>query len=155
MYAIRSYYVVEIWMTALDDVKAELTQRLKNDKNSSIAMMINSKARGDIGSYTQLVGMRGLFNTPSGDYVEIPVTSSFSEGITISEFFISTHGTRKGAVDTALKTADAGYLTRRLVDVSQDIIVREEDCHTNSYVEVEAFTKEDGTVVESLRNNFV
>ena len=142
--------VVDIWMKAFDDVKESLAQRLKTDKESSIAIMTNSKARGDLRSYTQLVGMRGLFNTPSGDYVEIPVISSFSDGITISEFFISTHGTRKGAVDTALKTADAGYLTRRLVDVSQDIIVKEDDCGTQNFVNVEAFVKDDGTVVESL-----
>ncbi len=147
--------VVDIWMTAKDNISKELSMKLKENKYSPLSIMINSKARGDIGSYTQLVGMRGLFNTPSGDYVEIPVTSSFSEGITISEFFISTHGTRKGAVDTALKTADAGYLTRRLVDVSQDIIVREEDCRTTSYVEIEAFVKEDGTIVESLRDRIV
>ena len=147
--------VVDIWMTAFDDVKNSLAVRLKEDKDSSISIMTNSKARGDLRSYTQLVGMRGLFNTPSGDYVEIPVLSSFSEGITISEFFISTHGTRKGAVDTALKTADAGYLTRRLVDVSQDIIVKEEDCGTTNFVNVEAFVKEDGTVVESLRDRIV
>ena len=147
--------VVDIWMTAFDDVKNSLAVRLKEDKDSSISIMTNSKARGDLRSYTQLVGMRGLFNTPSGDYVEIPVLSSFSEGITISEFFISTHGTRKGAVDTALKTADAGYLTRLLVDVSQDIIVKEEDCGTTNFVNVEAFVKEDGTVVESLRDRIV
>ena len=142
--------VVDIWMKAFDDVKESLAQRLKTDKESSIAIMTNSKARGDLRSYTQLVGMRGLFNTPSGDYVEIPVISSFSDGITISEFFISTHGTRKGAVDTALKTADAGYLTRRLVDVSQDIIVKEDDCGTQNFVNVEAFVKDDGTIVETL-----
>ena len=142
--------VVDIWMKAKAEVSAELSERLKNDKDSSISIMTNSKARGDLGSYTQLVGMRGLFNTPSGDYVEIPVISSFSDGITISEFFISTHGTRKGAVDTALKTADAGYLTRRLVDVSQDIIVKEDDCGTQNFVNVEAFVKDDGTIVETL-----
>ena len=127
--------VVDIWMKAKSEVTAELSERLKEDKDSSISMMTNSKARGDLSSYTQLVGMRGLFNTPSGEYVEIPVLSSFAEGISISEFFISTHGTRKGAVDTALKTADAGYLTRRLVDVSQDIIVKEEDCKTTNFVQ--------------------
>ena len=142
--------VVDIWMKAKAEVSAELSERLKNDKDSSISIMTNSKARGDLGSCTQLVGMRGLFNTPSGDYVEIPVISSFSDGITISEFFISTHGTRKGAVDTALKTADAGYLTRRLVDVSQDIIVKEDDCGTQNFVNVEAFVKDDGTIVETL-----
>ncbi len=147
--------IVDIWMKAKGEVTDELSERLKHDKDSSISMMTNSKARGDLSSYTQLVGMRGLFNTPSGDYVEIPVLSSFSEGITISEFFISTHGTRKGAVDTALKTADAGYLTRRLVDVSQDIIVKEEDCGSTNFVNTEAFIKEDGTVVESLKDRIV
>ena len=96
--------------------------------------MIRSKARGDLSSYTQLAGMRGLFSKPSGGQVEIPVVSNFSEGVSISEFFLSTHGARKGAVDTALKTADAGYLTRRLVDVAQDIIVKEDDCHTEQGV---------------------
>ncbi|MDD4809159.1 MAG: DNA-directed RNA polymerase subunit beta', partial [Bacilli bacterium] len=108
------------------------------------------KARGDISSHTQLVGMRGLFAKPSGGYVEIPVISSFSEGVTISEFFLSTHGARKGAVDTALKTADAGYLTRRLVDVVQDVIVKEDDCGTEQFVNVEAFIAEDDTVIEEL-----
>ena len=100
--------------------------------------------------------MRGLFAKPSGGYVEIPVISSFSEGVSISEFFLSTHGSRKGAVDTALKTADAGYLTRRLVDVSQDIIIREEDCGTDQGVVVEAFIEErDGSIIESLKNRIL
>ena len=124
---------------------------VKEDSENPISMMMLSKARGDIGSFTQLVGMRGLFNKPNGMPEEIPVESSFSEGVTISEFFLSTHGARKGAVDTALKTADAGYLTRRLVDVSQDVIVKEEDCGTEAGVMVEAFINEkDGTVIESL-----
>ena len=142
-------------MGATAQVKKDLQKRLETEKDTSISMMTNSKARGDLSSYTQLVGMRGLFNTPSGDYVEIPVTHSFTEGISIAEFFISTHGTRKGAVDTALKTADAGYLTRRLVDVSQDIIVKEDDCKTENYVTVEAFLKEDGTTVEDLRDRIL
>ena len=147
--------VVDLWMGATAQVKKDLQKRLETEKDTSISMMTNSKARGDLSSYTQLVGMRGLFNTPSGDYVEIPVTHSFTEGISIAEFFISTHGTRKGAVDTALKTADAGYLTRRLVDVSQDIIVKEDDCKTENYVTVEAFLKEDGTTVEDLRDRIL
>ena len=144
--------VVEIWTNAKSTISKELGEMLKKDKENSISMMIDSKARGDIGSLTQLVGMRGLFSKPGGGYVEIPVISSFSEGVTISEFFLSTHGARKGAVDTALKTADAGYLTRRLVDVVQDIIVKEDDCKTEQGVMVEAFINEkDGTTIESFQ----
>ena len=107
-------------------------------------------------NYNQMAGMRGLMMKPTGEAVEIPITSSFTEGANVSEFFLATHGARKGAVDTALRTADAGYLTRRLVDVSQDIIVKEEDCGTEAGVVVEAFINEkDGTVVESLYNRIV
>ena len=114
-------------------------------------MMVNSGARGSIGQYNQMAGMRGLLAKPNGDAVEIPVTSSFVDGLSVSEYFISTHGTRKGNADTALKTADSGYLTRRLVDVVQDVIVREEDCGTIQGVVVKAFVDEsDGTVIESL-----
>ena len=148
--------VINIWINAKNKISKELEVMVKADTENPISIMMMSKARGDIGSHTQLVGMRGLFFKPGGDYVEIPVTSSFSEGVTISEFFLSTHGARKGAVDTALKTADAGYLTRRLVDVSQDIIVKEEDCGTEGGVIVEAFTNEkDGTIIESLYDRIV
>ncbi len=143
--------VVQIWTDTKKQITAELESMVKEDKDNPICIMMTSKARGDMGSYTQLVGMRGLFSKPNGQSEEIPVISSFSEGITVAEFFLSTHGTRKGAVDTALKTADAGYLTRRLVDVAQDIIVREEDCGTENGTVVEAFINEaDGTVIESL-----
>ena len=143
--------VVSIWTDAKKQITSELEAMVKNDPDNPICIMMTSKARGDMGSYTQLVGMRGLFAKPNGQSEEIPVISSFSEGITVSEFFLSTHGTRKGAVDTALKTADAGYLTRRLVDVAQDIIVREVDCGTEAGTLVEAFINEnDGTVIESL-----
>jgi len=143
--------VVEIWTDAKKQISAELEKMVKADSDNPICIMMTSKARGDMGSYTQLVGMRGLFAKPNGKSEEIPVISSFSEGITVNEFFLSTHGTRKGAVDTALKTADAGYLTRRLVDVAQDIIVKEEDCGTENGVLVETFINEnDGTVIESL-----
>ena len=118
-------------------------------------MMINSKARGSIDQYGQLAGMRGIVSKPNGDYVEIPITSSLSEGVTVSEFFTSTHGTRKGAVDTALKTADAGYLTRRLVDVVQDVIVKANDCGTDQGVVIEAFKNTDGTLIESLEDRIV
>ena len=143
--------VVEIWTNTKKQIASELEKMVKADQDNPICIMMTSKARGDMGSYTQLVGMRGLFAKPNGKSEEIPVISSFSEGITVNEFFLSTHGTRKGAVDTALKTADAGYLTRRLVDVSQDIIIKEEDCGTENGVFVEAFINEnDGTVIESL-----
>ena len=143
--------VLEIWADCKKRISNELADMIKEDKENPVSMMIDSKARGDIGSLTQLVGMRGNFSKPNGMPEEIPVKSSFSEGVTISEFFLSTHGARKGAVDTALKTADAGYLTRRLVDVVQDIIIKEEDCGTDDGVVVTAFVDEkDNTVVESL-----
>lgn len=147
--------VIEIWTNAKKEISNELADMIKEDKENSVAMMIDSKARGDIGSLTQLVGMRGLFSKPNGRSEEIPVLSNFSEGVTITEFFLSTHGARKGAVDTALKTADAGYLTRRLVDVAQDIIVKEDDCGTEQGVVVEAFYNTDGTLIESLRDRIV
>ena len=135
----RYNQVIDIWSEAKTKISNSLEIWLKEHPENSIATMIRSKARGDIGSYTQLVGMRGLFAKPSGGQVEIPVTSSFSEGMKINEFFLSTHGARKGAVDTALKTAEAGYLTRRLVDVVQDVIVKEDDCGTDQGILVEAF----------------
>ena len=148
--------VIEIWTEAKKTIQKELEAMVKKDSDNPISMMMMSKARGDIGSHTQLVGMRGLFNKPNGMPEEIPVESSFSEGVSISEFFLSIHGARKGAVDTALKTADAGYLTRRLVDVSQDVIVKEEDCGTESGVVVEAFINEkDGTIIESLADRII
>ena len=148
--------VISIWTEAKKTIQKELEVMVKKDCDNPISMMMMSKARGDIGSHTQRVGMRGLFNKPNGMPEEIPVESSFSEGVSISEFFLSTHGARKGAVDTALKTADAGYLTRRLVDVSQDVIVKEEDCGTESGVVVEAFINEkDGTVIESLADRII
>ncbi len=148
--------VIEVWSEAKNEISKELAQMVKDDKENSVSMMIDSKARGDIGSLTQLVGMRGLFSKPTGESEEIPVLSNFSEGVTISEFFLSTHGARKGAVDTALKTADAGYLTRRLVDVVQDIIVKEEDCGTDQGIIAEAFINEkDGTVIERLDTRII
>ncbi|MBE6144456.1 MAG: DNA-directed RNA polymerase subunit beta' [Firmicutes bacterium] len=147
--------VVETWNNAKDKIADELAGIIKSNPENTIAMMIDSKARGNMSNYNQMAGMRGLMMKPTGEAVEIPITSSFSEGATVSEFFLATHGARKGAVDTALKTADAGYLTRRLVDVSQDIIVKEDDCGTDQYVTVEAFVNEDGTNVESLYDRIV
>lgn len=121
--------VVEIWTDAKDQIQGELMQSL--DKTNPIFMMSDSGARGNASNFTQLAGMRGLMAAPSGKIIELPITSSFREGLTVLEYFISTHGARKGLADTALKTADSGYLTRRLVDVAQDVIVREEDCATD------------------------
>ena len=118
--------------------------------------MMNSKARGNISNFTQVAGMRGIMAKPDGTPVEIPILSNFIEGLSVAEFFLSTHGARKGSADTALKTADSGYLTRRLVDVSQDMIVREADCGTDQGVVVRDFINEKtGAVIESLKDRIV
>ena len=142
---------IAVWTEARNKIQKELEEIAKKEVDNPIFIMMNSKARGNISNFTQLAGMRGLMQKPNGQPVEIPVTSSFSEGLTVSEFFISTHGARKGSADTALKTADSGYLTRRLVDVAQDVIVKEEDCGTMQGVVVrEFFDEKAGTVIESL-----
>ncbi|WNQ11732.1 DNA-directed RNA polymerase subunit beta' [Paenibacillus aurantius] len=121
--------VIAIWSKAKDEITDILMKSL--DKFNSINMMVESKARGNKSQITQLGGMRGLMANPSGKIIELPIISNFREGLTVLEYFISTHGARKGLADTALRTADSGYLTRRLVDVAQDVIVREEDCGTD------------------------
>ncbi len=148
--------VVATWNDAKNKIANELSEIIKNDKENPISIMIDSGARGNLSNLNQMSGMRGLMMKPTGEAVEIPITSSFSEGANVSEFFLATHGARKGAVDTALKTADAGYLTRRLVDVAHDIIVKEDDCGTEQGVLVEAFINEkDNTQIESLRDRIV
>ena len=148
--------VIETWENAKSQVTAELQEKANADLDNPIFMMMHSKARGNISNFTQVAGMRGLMAKPNGESVEIPVLSSFKEGLTVSEFFLSTHGARKGSADTALKTADSGYLTRRLVDVSQDMMVKEEDCGTDSGVVVRAFTNDKtGAVIESLYDRIV
>ncbi len=122
--------IVNVWSRVKDNIQNELEHVLKEDPKNPIFMMADSGARGNVSNFTQLVGMRGLMNNPKGDIIELPIKSSFREGLSVSEFFISTHGARKGMADVALKTADSGYLTRRLVDVSQEIIVTIPDCHT-------------------------
>ena len=106
------------------------------DELNPIFMMANSGARGSFSQIRQLAGMRGLMANPKGEIIERPIKANFMEGLTVLEYFISTHGARKGLADTALRTADSGYLTRRLVDVSQDVIIRQEDCGTEEYIEM-------------------
>ena len=148
--------VIETWNEAKDKVQSELEEIANKEVDNPIFMMMHSKARGNISNFTQIAGMRGIMAKPDGSFVEIPVLSNFKEGLSVAEFFLSTHGARKGSADTALKTADSGYLTRRLVDVSQDMIVREEDCGTDQGVVVRDFINEKtGAVIESLRDRIV
>lgn len=127
--------VIEIWNKATDDVTSHLMGNL--DKFNPIYMMANSGARGNVQQIRQLAGTRGLMADPSGKIIDLPIKANFREGLNVLEFFISTHGARKGLADTALRTADSGYLTRRLVDVAQEVIVREEDCGTSTGIWVE------------------
>ncbi|KKQ43275.1 MAG: DNA-directed RNA polymerase [Parcubacteria group bacterium GW2011_GWE2_37_8] len=119
--------VIEIWHKAKNDI-AHKVREIMEKENNSVYTIISSGARGSWAQPVQLAGMRGLMASPSGRTIELPVISNFKEGLTVLEYFISTHGARKGSADTALRTASAGYLTRRLVDVSQDVVIREEDC---------------------------
>jgi DNA-directed RNA polymerase subunit beta' len=121
--------VIAIWSKTKDQITDVLMKSM--DRYNSIMLMVDSKARGNKSQITQLGGMRGLMANPSGRIIELPIKSNFREGLTVLEYFLSTHGARKGLADTALRTADSGYLTRRLVDVAQDVIVREEDCGTD------------------------
>ena len=132
----RYKHVIEVWNNVKNEVQNVLSEQFTKDIRNPIFMMSDSGARGSMSNILQLAGMRGLMGSTSGETVELPVKSCFREGMSVSEFFIATHGARKGGADTALKTADSGYLTRRLVDVSQDVIVREEDCHTDQGFEV-------------------
>ncbi|MGG3449691.1 DNA-directed RNA polymerase subunit beta' [Domibacillus aminovorans] len=144
--------VISIWSAAKDVIQGKLMDSL--DIRNPIFMMSDSGARGNASNFTQLAGMRGLMANPAGRIIELPIKSSFREGLTVLEYFISTHGARKGLADTALKTADSGYLTRRLVDVAQDVIVREEDCGTDRGLEISSI--KDGTeVIEALEERLV
>ncbi|GKV68447.1 DNA-directed RNA polymerase subunit beta' [Sporosarcina sp. NCCP-2716] len=139
--------VISYWSHAKDTIQDKLMGSLEN--TNPIFMMSDSGARGNASNFTQLAGMRGLMANPAGRIIELPIKSSFREGLTVLEYFISTHGARKGLADTALKTADSGYLTRRLVDVAQDVIVREDDCGTDRGLEISALT-EGVELIESL-----
>ena len=146
----RFELVIDVWAKAKKEIEKELEVYAKTMEDNPIFIMMNSKARGSLSNFVQLAGMRGTMAKPSGEPVEIPITSSFRDGLSVSEFFLSTHGARKGSADTALKTADSGYMTRRLVDVAQDIIVREEDCGTTQGVVVSAFKDEKDGIIEPL-----
>jgi DNA-directed RNA polymerase subunit beta' len=122
----RHATILEIWTDAKDKIMANNQKVL--DKNGPVFAMIDSGARGTYGQLGQVMGMKGLVVSPSGDIIELPIKGNFKEGFDVLEFFISSHGTRKGLSDSALRTANAGYLTRRLVDVSQDVVIVEEDC---------------------------
>ncbi|WP_439425030.1 DNA-directed RNA polymerase subunit beta' [Oenococcus alcoholitolerans] len=143
----RYTQVTQTWSDAQDKIKSMLIDSF--DPKNPIFMMSDSGARGNISNFVQLAGMRGLMAAPDGKVIELPVTANFREGLSVLEMFISTHGARKGMTDTALKTANSGYLTRRLVDVAQEVIVREEDCGTDRGLEVSAIM--DGNeVIEPL-----
>jgi len=142
--------VVSLWKQATDDVTDKLMATL--DEFNPILMMANSGARGSKDQIKQLAGMRGLMTDPNGKTIEIPVKSCFREGLSVLEYFISSHGGRKGLADTALKTADSGYLTRRLVDVSQEVIIKEEDCGATKGVIVSAIKGSKGEIIEGLRD---
>src|SRR6187200_1105026 len=129
----RKERVIAEWTQATDEVADAMKENLH--ETNSIFMMANSGARGSFNQIRQLAGMRGLMANPKGEIIERPIKANFMEGLSVLEYFISTHGARKGLADTALRTADSGYLTRRLVDVSQDVIVREDDCGTDEYID--------------------
>ena len=132
----RHERIVAVWTEATEEVAQAMKDNLH--KTNSIFMMANSGARGSFNQIRQLAGMRGLMANPKGEIIERPIKANFMEGLSVLEYFISTHGARKGLADTALRTADSGYLTRRLVDVSQDVIIRDLDCGTTDYVELAA-----------------
>ncbi|MDP2743347.1 MAG: DNA-directed RNA polymerase subunit beta', partial [Hydrogenophaga sp.] len=159
--------VVDIWGKAGDEVSkvmmAQLAKQKTTDRHgnevdqesfNSIYMMADSGARGSAAQIRQLAGMRGLMAKPDGSIIETPITANFREGLNVLQYFISTHGARKGLADTALKTANSGYLTRRLVDVTQDLVVTEEDCGTVNGALMRAIV-EGGEVIESLRDRIL
>lgn len=130
--------VTDEWRYAKEKLEKRLTE--SQDPRNPIVMMMDSGARGNISNFSQLAGMRGLMSAPNGRIMELPILSNFREGLSVLEMFFSTHGARKGMTDTALKTADSGYLTRRLVDVAQDVIIREDDCGTDRGLRISAIT---------------
>src|SRR5512138_384858 len=144
--------VVDVWSQCTDRVADEMMKVIAGTRGrdvNAVFMMADSGARGSAAQIKQLAGMRGLMAKPSGEIIETPIISNFKEGLTVLEYFNSTHGARKGLADTALKTANSGYLTRRLVDVAQDAIIIEEDCGTDRALEMRAIVQ-GGAVIASL-----
>ena len=154
----RSNKVIQMWSAVTDKVADEMFGNMKRADDEGafnpIYIMADSGARGSKQQIRQLSGMRGLMAKPSGEVIETPITANFREGLTVLEYFISTHGARKGLADTALKTADSGYLTRRLVDVAQDVIVTEYDCGTVEGIYVGSIV-ESGEIIEELRDRII
>ncbi len=151
--------IIEIWSKVTERVSEEMFKRMEEDDRTGrylnpIYIMADSGARGSKQQIRQLSGMRGLMAKPSGEIIETPITANFREGLNVLQYFISTHGARKGLADTALKTADSGYLTRRLVDVAQDVIITEQDCGTGDGIDVEPIT-EAGETIERLADRIV
>ena len=147
--------VVDVWAHVTEEIADEMFRELESGEQGGefnpIFMMADSGARGSKQQIRQLAGMRGLMAKPSGEIIETPITSNFREGLTVLEYFTSTHGARKGLADTALKTADSGYLTRRLVDVAQDVIVSEQDCGTVKSIDATPLV-EGGEIIQSLKD---
>ncbi|MEO7975127.1 MAG: DNA-directed RNA polymerase subunit beta' [Thermoanaerobaculia bacterium] len=155
----RHNKIIDIWHRVTEKVSEEMFREMKKveierDEFNPINMMADSGARGSREQVRQLAGMRGLMSKPSGEVIETPITANFREGLSVLQYFISTHGARKGLADTALKTADSGYLTRRLVDVAQDVIINEPDCGTIDGIHVSAIM-EGGEILETLRDRIV
>ena len=151
--------VVAIWSDVTEEIADEMFEAMAlmkgaNQELNSVYVMADSGARGSKQQIRQLAGMRGLMAKPSGEIIETPITANFREGLGVLQYFISTHGARKGLADTALKTADSGYLTRRLVDVAQDVIITKEDCETLDGLEVTALV-EGGEIIEGLGDRIV
>jgi len=148
--------VVEVWTKTNEELTNISMKTLESDRDgfNSIYMMANSGARGSRNQIRQLAGMRGLMAKPTGDIIELPIRSNFKEGLSVIEFFISTNGARKGLADTALKTAEAGYLTRRLVDIAQDMVVNEDDCGTINGISYSAI-KQGEDIVEPLKDRII
>jgi len=148
--------VVEVWSKTNEDLTTVMMKNLEKDQEgfNTIYMMATSGARGSRNQIRQLAGMRGLMAKPNGDIIELPIRANFKEGLSVIEFFISTNGARKGLADTALKTADAGYLTRRLVDIAQDVVINEEDCGTINGIEYTAI-KDGDDIIEALKDRIV
>ena len=146
----RRQELIEIWTEATDEVKDAMQATLEAEQFNPIDMMVRSGARGNMMQLRQIAGMRGLVANPKGDIIPQPIKSNFREGLSVLEYFISTHGARKGLADTALRTADSGYLTRRLVDVSQEIIIHEDE--TDDIGLVIKIREDDGSVIRNLRN---